>query len=156
LGLSACGVTCGDCDSIDPVLGISIHWEKIHKNKGEKVKLESCIPRLTIKINGYTMKSVDKSLFRHIMINLALSSLIVLLMWYIGGSIKGLLFDIKLILDAPSFIIVAIFKGVNAAMHFTSDNTYRAISFIFYSIFIALIQIIIYKRRIKKNSNNKV
>ena len=102
------------------------------------------------------MRQIDKSLlFRYIMINLVASSLIALVLWYTGRFIEGICFSIKLILGAPSFFIVALLTGMNNAMHFTTQNTYRIVSFIFYSAVIALIQLIIYKQK-RERQQNKV
>lgn len=90
------------------------------------------------------------------MTNLAISSFIVLALWYTGGFIKGILSKIGLILFAPGFIILLFLqmvfqgKGEWEALHDYSYKTLLVISFIFYSAVIAMIQIFIYKRRRKR------
>ncbi len=102
------------------------------------------------------MKLIDKRLlFWYIVINLAISSLIVMVLWYTGRFIEGIGFSIKLILRAPSFIILSIVGGINYAMHFARENTFRLVSFIFYSLLIAIIQVFIYKRREKRQRLQK-
>jgi hypothetical protein len=103
------------------------------------------------------MKPIDKRLLiRYILINIAASSSLVLILWYTGRFIEGILYKIGLVLYLPSFYILVLLKGLNETMHFTTDSTELFVSFIFYSLLIAVIQIIIYKRRKKKKSNNKV
>jgi hypothetical protein len=100
------------------------------------------------------MKPIDKRLLmRYILINIAASSSLVLILWYTGRFIEGVLFKIGLVLYLPSFYILVFLKGLNETLHFTTDTTELIVSFIFYSILIALIQLIIYKirkKRIKK------
>jgi len=90
-----------------------------------------------------------RKLFKYIIVNLTISSLIIFILWYTGRFIEGILFYIGLVLDLPAFIIIAFIEGTNNAMHFTSENIYRVVSFIFYSFLIALIQLFIHKRRNK-------
>ncbi len=97
------------------------------------------------------MKPIDsRLLFRYIIINITASSLLVLLLWYTGRFIEGILYKIGLVLYLPSFYILVLIQGLNETMHFTSDNTELFVSFIFYSAVIALIQILIYRRRKKR------
>jgi hypothetical protein len=94
------------------------------------------------------MKLIDKDrLLRYIITNIVISSLIFLVKLYSGPFIEGPWFTVKLFLDAPAFIIIALLKGVNSALHFTTENLYRIVSFIFYSTVIAMIQILIYKNK---------
>ncbi len=76
--------------------------------------------------------------------------MLVLLMWYSGRFIKGILDYIGIVLYAPSFLIVALLQGMNTAMHFTTYRTYLIVSFIFYSLVIATAQWIFYKRKKKR------
>ena len=102
------------------------------------------------------MKLINKGLLlRYIITNLVISSLILLAIWYSGPFIEGPWFSVKLYLDAPAFIIIALLTGVNSALHFTTENTYRVVSFIFYSAIIAIIQVFIYKRREKRQRLEK-
>lgn len=99
------------------------------------------------------MKPIDKRiLFRYIIINVALSSVLVLLMWYTGGFIKGILSYIGLVLSTPSFLILALLKGITNAMHFTTYRTFLIVSFLFYSAVITLIQIIILRWKKKRRN----
>lgn len=86
------------------------------------------------------------------MINLCTSALLVLLIWYTSKFLEGILHYIRLILGAPSFFILLFLKGPTNVMHFTSENTFRLVSFIFYSLVIALVQIIILKKKKRKGS----
>ncbi len=89
------------------------------------------------------------------MTNVATSSLMVLILWYTGRFIEGILFYIGLILYSPGFIILSAIGGPNYAMHFAREITFRLVSFIFYSLLIAIIQVFIYKRREKKQRLQK-
>lgn len=94
-----------------------------------------------------TMPLDKRKLLRYVAINFVFSLSIVLFLWYTGRFVKGILFYVGLFLDMPAFIIISFIGGINNAMHFTPENIYRVVSFIFYSLLIALIQIFIYKRR---------
>jgi len=97
------------------------------------------------------MKPIDKRLLvRYVLCNLSASSFLVLLMWYTGRVMKGIWDVVGIVLYAPSFIILSILRGMNEALHFTTYNMFLAVSFIFYSAVIALIQIFIYKRKKKQ------
>lgn len=88
-----------------------------------------------------------------IIINLSLSSVIVFFIWFLSGlGVRGLLFYLLAIMYMPSFLIVSLFKGPNYAMHFASFNTFIVVSFIFYSLLIALIQVIVYKLKKRKQA----
>lgn len=100
------------------------------------------------------MALISKTLLiRHVVVNILISSLILLVIWYSSPFIAGPWFTVKLVLDAPAFIILALLKGMNEAMHFTTEAIYRVVSFIFYSTVIALIQTLIYRHRKKKRGN---
>lgn len=100
------------------------------------------------------MKPINKRLLiRYFLINIAVSSFLVLILWYTGRFIEGVLYKIGLVLYLPSFYILVFLLGLNETMHFTTDNTELFVSFIFYSLLIALIQFFIYKRRKKKQEN---
>lgn len=100
------------------------------------------------------MKSANKMFVaRYVVTNFVLTSLILLIMLYVGGSIEGVKFYVKFILRAPSFFTLVLLRGFNDTLHFTAENTFRIVSFIFYSLVIALIQLAIYKRR--KNEGQK-
>jgi len=101
------------------------------------------------------MKLINKGLLlRYIIVNLVISSLILLAIWYSGPFIRGPWFTIKLYLDAPAFIILSIVGGINYAMHFARESTFRLVSFIFYSLGIAIAQWILYKRKKKRKEIN--
>jgi hypothetical protein len=101
------------------------------------------------------MKPIDKRLmFRYIIINIIASTFLVLLLWYTGGVLKGILYYMNLVLYLPSFFILVLLKGLNETLHFTTYNTELMVSFIFYSLVIALIQIFIYKRKKKREANS--
>ncbi len=93
-----------------------------------------------------------KTLITYIIINLSASAILVLLIWYTSRFLEGTLHYIRLILGAPSFFILFFLKGPTNAMHFTSETTFRLVSFVFYSLIIALIQIIILKKKKKKKA----
>lgn len=102
------------------------------------------------------IKLIDKSLhLRYIISNLLISSLLILLKWYTGKFIKGILSYVGFILDAPSYIILFIILGPTKTLHFTSDKTFLIVSFVFYSIFIGLIQLTIYKLKKKRATDGK-
>jgi membrane-bound ClpP family serine protease len=90
------------------------------------------------------------------LINFFLSSSIVFIVWYTARFRTGILHFLGLILYAPGFYILFLTTGPNYAMHFATENTFRFVSFIFYSLLIGLIQIIIYKRRKKKTRITKI
>jgi hypothetical protein len=71
------------------------------------------------------------------------------------SQVKDVLAYIVGILLIPSLLLFSLFKGVWGAMHDISFKRYIIASFIFYSLLIALIQIIIYKRRERKKSGNR-
>jgi len=102
------------------------------------------------------MTASNKRVFvRYLIINLLLSSLLFSLMTYTGRYYKGLLSYISMALLAPSFFILAIFKGVNDAMHFTAERTYDIVSFISYLVIIAIVQVFIYRRKHKGEAREK-
>lgn len=102
------------------------------------------------------MKLIDKRLLlRYILINITISSFLVLLLWYTARFLAGPLFYVKLVLYLPSFYILVFLRGVNNAVHFTTENTYRIVSFIFYLSVIALIQVIIFKIRKKRRLKSR-
>jgi hypothetical protein len=96
-----------------------------------------------------------KTLFAYVMINLGTSAIFVLLIWYTSRFLEGTLHYIQLILGAPSYFILLLLKGPTNVMHFTSENTFRLVSFVFYSFVVGLIQIIILKWRNKKEATDK-
>ena len=96
------------------------------------------------------MKPLDKRfLHSYIIINFLISFLIVLVLWYSGSAIEGVWFKVNLILGLPGFLIIALTRGMNNAMHFTTENTFRCVNFIFYSLLIAFIQTCIHKHKMK-------
>lgn len=98
-----------------------------------------------------TVMSGIKKISYFIIISFTVSLILTFLIWY-TNSLKGPLNYIGYILFLPSYLIISIFKGVNAAMHFTRYNTFLWVSFIFYLFFIALIQITIVKWKGKKTN----
>jgi hypothetical protein len=100
------------------------------------------------------MKIPDNKLFYYIVINLLLTSTLVLLQWYTGGFIEGIRGFIGRILFTPSFFILFLLIGPTKAMHFTTYSSYLVVSFVFYSVVIALIQTIIYKRKVHRRNKN--
>ena len=92
----------------------------------------------------------NKQLIYHVIINLFASSVLVFCEWYTARFLEGILHYIGVILFAPSFFILFLLKGPTDAMHFTSDKIFHLVSFISYSLIIAIIQIIIFKSRRKK------
>ncbi|MCL4476729.1 MAG: hypothetical protein M1508_10965 [Nitrospirae bacterium] len=88
---------------------------------------------------------------RHIVINLAITSILVFFIYFLSGPyVKGLLFHIGAILSMPSFLIISLFIGAWEAMHFVPFILDKLVSFIFYSAVIALIQVIVFKWRKKR------
>ena len=75
-----------------------------------------------------------KALFAHIVVNFGSSAILVLLIWYTSRFLEGTLHYVRLILGAPSFFILLFLKGPTNVMHFTSENTFRLVSFVFYSL----------------------
>lgn len=117
---------------------------------------------LLMQLGNYTMKPIDRGLLsRYILTNFAISSLIALAVWYTGGFIKGVLSKIGLILFTPGFIMLMIFqvlfqgKGASEAMDDYSYEALLVVSFIFYSAVIALIQLIFYKWKKKKEARQR-
>ena len=85
----------------------------------------------------------DKILHYNVLINVSVSAILTLLMWYTGKFLEGVLHGIAYILFLPSFQIISLFRGVNVAMHFTHYRTYLLVSFVFYSFAVGLIQVIL-------------
>ncbi len=76
-------------------------------------------------------------------------------MWFISKYfVKGLLNYVGYILFLPSFLIVSLFRSVNDALHYTTKETFLLVSFIFYSLVIAIVQRILYKRKKKRKGMN--
>lgn len=99
------------------------------------------------------MKPIDKRLFwKYVLLNLGLASLLVFLMDYLVLFRKGLLSYIGFILNAPSYLILFIIIGPTNTLHFISDRTFLIVSFIFYSVLIALIQVFVYRRKRKRRN----
>ena len=96
------------------------------------------------------MKVSNRKLLYYGVINLSVTSVLVLILWYTGGFLVGIRAFVGRTLFTPSFFILFLLLGPTKAMHFTTYNTYLVVSFIFYSALIALIQVFIYKRK-KKN-----
>ena len=87
----------------------------------------------------------NKFLLYYVLINICVSSTLTLLMWYTGKFLEGILHYIAYILFLPSFQIISLLRGVNRAMHFTRYSTYLLVSFVFYSLFVGLVQVILLK-----------
>lgn len=101
------------------------------------------------------MMPIDKQgCLRNVMFNIAVSAVLVLLMWLTGSYIKGPISYIGLVLYAPSFIIISLLKGTNVALHFTTYWANLIVSFLFYSVIIALIQWFVYKRKKKRQKTS--
>jgi hypothetical protein len=98
----------------------------------------------------------NKVLFLCILINLSISAFLAFLMWYTGRFLEGPLHYIGGILFAPSFFILFLLKGSNYAMHFATERLFLTVSFSFYSIIIALVQIIILKQKTKTKKKRGV
>jgi len=106
---------------------------------------------LLMQLGDYLMTPINKKLLLiYLLLNLVITSLIVFLADYLILFRTGILSHIRFILNAPSYIILFIIRGVSDTLHFTSDRIFLIVSFIFYSIVIALIQIFIYKWRKKR------
>lgn len=109
----------------------------------------SCIGGLHVisktKIGDSTLLFIMK---KHIIINFSISSVIVLIIWsslvFMSKTTSTLLYFLWTALSIPSFFINYYFKGYEGG----TTITYLLSSFIFYSLFIAIIQSIIF--RIKK------
>lgn len=99
------------------------------------------------------MLGIKKILF--LIINSLAGSLILTFLIRYTNSLKGPLNYIGYVLFLPSYLIISLFKGVNEAMHFTRYSTFLWVSFIFYSFFIALIQLIILKMKRSMGSSLK-
>ena len=98
-----------------------------------------------------TLISEKKVKLQHIIVNLVLTSVTVFAIYYLSGPhVKGLLFHIGAILSMPSFLIVSLFMGPWKAMHSVPFILDKLINFIFYSAVTALIQLVIYKRKKKR------
>lgn len=95
----------------------------------------------------------NKILLWGIIINLSSSFLIVVLIWYTGRFLQGLLYHIGLVLWAPSFFVIFLLKGPTNAMHFTRDTTFLLVSFISYVIIIALIETIVFKWKKRRGAS---
>lgn len=83
--------------------------------------------------------SNNKLLF-HVIINLTLSSSLVLLKSYCGGYIEGVCYEVGLVLSLPAFYLLALITGVNYTMHFVSAMVFKLVSFILYVLIIAALQ----------------
>jgi hypothetical protein len=92
----------------------------------------------------------NKQLICQVIINLFASSVLVFIEWYTARFLEGILHYIGVILFAPSFFILFLLKGPTDAMHFTGDKVFHLVSFISYSLIIAVIQTIIFKLKRKK------
>ncbi len=101
------------------------------------------------------MKVTNKRLLHYAAINLLLTAALVLLQWYTGGFLEGFRASIGRVLFTPGFFILFLLLGPTKAMHFATYNTYLVVSFIFYSAVIALIQVLVYRRRRKKAEQEK-
>ncbi len=101
------------------------------------------------------MKSISrKLLLRYILFNIAASAFLLLILWYTGRFTEGILDKIGLVLYLPSFYILVLFQGLNETMHFTDYSTELLVSYFFYSSVIALIEVIIYK--LKKRRQDRL
>jgi hypothetical protein len=102
------------------------------------------------------MRLISNKILLFILINLSTTTVLVFFMWFVSKYfVKGALDYIGYILFLPSFLIVSLFKSVNVALHFTTKGTFLFVSFIFYSLVIATVQIFIYKRREKRQRLEK-
>lgn len=100
------------------------------------------------------MMRIDrKRIFLYVITNLSMSLILSILRDYLGLYREGILHFLGLILFAPAFYVLFLLSGPTYAMHFATENTFRIVSFIFYSAVIALIQFVIFKRRKKNNRN---
>jgi len=96
-----------------------------------------------------TRRINKKILLIQIVINLALSSGLVVLLWYCRGFIEGVWFEVGLVLAAPTFYLLVLLKGVTYTMHFVPDLIFKLISFVLYVLITAVLQFGIYKLKKK-------
>jgi len=97
------------------------------------------------------MKSVNsRLLLRYALLNVAISSALVLLIYCTGGYIEGILHYIGFVLGAPGFFILFFVVGPNNAVHFTGYTTYLFVDFMFYSFVIAIVQVVCIKIKLNR------
>ena len=89
----------------------------------------------------------NRVLFWCILINLPISAFLTFLVWYTGRFLEGPLHYVGSLLYAPSFFILFLLKGPNYAMHFVTERLFLIVSFGIYSVIIALVQIIILRKK---------
>jgi hypothetical protein len=101
------------------------------------------------------MRPLNNRIFLFILINLSTTTVFVFFMWFISKYFaKGLLNYVGYILFLPSFLIVSLFGNINVALHYTTKETFLLVSFIFYSLVIAIAQWILYKKKKKREEIN--
>jgi hypothetical protein len=92
-----------------------------------------------------------KTIVLQLIINLTLSSGLVMLLWYCRGYVEGVWFELGLILFTPTFYVLVLIKGVNYTMHFISEKVILTVSFTIYAVIIAVLQVAFH--RIRKQSS---
>jgi len=101
------------------------------------------------------LKAIDKKiLFRYLAVNIAITAVLLLIIYLTGPYIKGPFFTIKVILSFPGFIFLSLLTGINNVMHFATEKTQMLTDGIVYSLFIGTIQRWFYLRRNKRNSDD--
>jgi hypothetical protein len=98
------------------------------------------------------MKALSrKKLLSHIAINLVIPMIIVLIESYISRPevilSGGILKYVGLILTVPGFYIILLLTGPTYATHSAGGNLFLLTNFIFYFVVIAVVQIIILRKR---------
>jgi len=104
------------------------------------------------------MKLTGKA--RYIVINLSIASLLLCLNWYLSRYIDGIILYIGMIIGAPGFVLLILVqmlflgKGEWEAIHNYSENIYLLLSFVSYSLIVAIVQIIIYRYKKSRPPKN--
>jgi hypothetical protein len=111
------------------------------------------------------MMRTNRELLKHILINISVTSFFLLFILRILPIILLRFFSEKIVsyiggsFLIPAGLIILLFKrileGNWGGMHNVSFRTYIVVSFVFYSLLIALIQFLIYKRG-KRNKRGQV
>ena len=93
------------------------------------------------------LKAIDKRiLIRYLALNIAVTTIPVLIIYLTAPYIKGPFSTIGLIVSFPGWIFLSLITGINNAMHFATYKTHLLADGIVYSLFIGLIQIWFYRR----------
>jgi hypothetical protein len=88
-----------------------------------------------------------KTIAAQVMLNLFVSLILVLLMFFAGGFLDGMMYSARRVLETPSVLILTAIQGETKTTHATREEIFLITSLLFYSAAFAAVQVIISAQR---------